>query len=73
MSIRSRQVAMTLCRELTKFTYEEIGRFLDRDHGSVISGVKAVRARCELEPSFDTIFAQIRHACEAQLARAHAA
>ena len=37
------------------FSYEEIGRLFDRDHATVISGVRAhERARAAVEPSCST-------------------
>jgi chromosomal replication initiator protein len=43
-----RQVAMWLCRELTRLSLVEIGlRFGGRDHGTVIHACKAVKNRYE--------------------------
>lgn len=43
-----RQVAMYLCR-LHKFTFLEIGLHFYKDHGTVLHGCNAVRARIETD------------------------
>ena len=40
---RPRQIAMFLCKELTSYSYPEIGRaFSNRDHTTVIHSVKTI-------------------------------
>lgn len=46
----ARQVAMYLCRVLTKHSFEQIAkRFGNRDHGTVIYACKAVKHRCDTD------------------------
>ena len=40
--VRARQVAMFICKELTHFTYPEIGRVFRRDHSTVVHGVSVI-------------------------------
>jgi chromosomal replication initiation ATPase DnaA len=42
----ARQIAMTLSREFTSLTLQEIGELFDRDHGTVHHAVEHVAARC---------------------------
>lgn len=42
-----RQVAMALCREFTEFTYQELGSYFKKDHGTIIHACKSVECRCE--------------------------
>jgi chromosomal replication initiation ATPase DnaA len=51
---RARQIAMTICSELTKYTLTEIGDAFNRDHGTVIHAQKAVSNWC----ATDTMFAE---------------
>lgn len=47
-----RQVAMCLCRELTRLPLEEIALYFGRDHGTVIHAIKAVRNRADTEAAY---------------------
>ena len=48
-----RQIAMYLAKTLTLRSYPEIGRrFGQRDHTTVISGVRKITARCVSDPAF---------------------
>ena len=48
-----RQIAMYLAKTLTLRSYPEIGRrFGQRDHTTVISGVRKITARCVSDPPF---------------------
>jgi chromosomal replication initiation ATPase DnaA len=43
--VRPRQIAMFLCRTMTKLSLSEIGkRFADRDHTTVLHAVRSVEA-----------------------------
>lgn len=58
---RTRMVAMTLCRELTRYSLESIGlAFGGMDHGTVISAAKAIGTRVELYPDFAGEVAVVR-------------
>lgn len=43
-----RQVAMALCRECTDYSLERIAAEFQRDHGTVMHAIHAVRARCDV-------------------------
>lgn len=59
-----RQVAMAICRELTRYSLEEIGRcFGGRDHGTIIHASAAVKNRMDQDQGFKAEFAAIREAC----------
>lgn len=50
----ARQAAMWLARQATQRSYAEIGRlFGNRDHTTVIHGIRAVEARMARDPEFD--------------------
>ena len=40
---RPRQIAMSLCKELTQHSYPEIGEAFDKDHTTVLHAVKKVK------------------------------
>lgn len=59
-----RQIAMFFCRELTKYSLEEIGRcFGGRDHGTVIHAINAVKKEAETEPGFAEDLKKLRLLC----------
>jgi chromosomal replication initiator protein len=41
-----RQLAMLLSRRMTKHSKQRIGHFFNRDHSTVIHGLKRARRRC---------------------------
>lgn len=45
-----RHIAMMLCQKLTLASYPEIGRAFDRDHTTIISGVRRVRGYIQERP-----------------------
>ncbi len=47
-----RQVAMTICHELTKLSYTDIGKEFDRTHATVMHNIKKMRE--EMETNLDT-------------------
>ena len=48
---RPRQIAMFLCKELTSYSYPEIGRaFGGKDHTTVIHAVKKIESMLEIDP-----------------------
>lgn len=49
-----RQDAFRMCYE-AGHTMEEIGRFFDRDHTTVLYGIRCARKRCEFSPTFSKI------------------
>lgn len=55
----ARQVAMYLCRTLTKAPYQEIGSaFGDRDHGTVMHAVRKVEEKINTDPKATS---QVKH------------
>lgn len=48
--VNPRQVAMYLARELTGQTYPAIGRVMDRDHSTIMSGVRRIAKLRETDP-----------------------
>lgn len=48
--VHPRQVAMYLARELTGQTYPAIGRVMDRDHATIMSGVRRIAKLRETDP-----------------------
>ena len=48
---RPRQIAMFLCKDLTSYSYPEIGRaFGGKDHTTVIHAVKKIESMLEIDP-----------------------
>lgn len=59
-----RQIAMFLCRELTKYSLEEIGRcFGGRDHGTVMHAISAIKDELATESGFHLELNTIRQLC----------
>lgn len=54
-----RQIAMTVCRELTSLSLPAIGRHFGRDHTTVINAVNAVNRRRAGDELFDERFTAI--------------
>ena len=51
--VEPRQIAMFLCRSLTKFSLPQIGRsFGGRDHSTVVYSIRKVESRCENDREF---------------------
>jgi chromosomal replication initiation ATPase DnaA len=62
---KARQVAMYLCRELTKHSQQEIGKcFGGRDHGTVAHAISRVTAEMQTDPLFAGDVSGVRHAAE---------
>jgi len=59
-----RQVAMVLCRELTKHAITDIGTCFNRDHGTVLHASKSITNRISSDPKFSKEFHAIREKCE---------
>jgi hypothetical protein len=54
-----RQVAMFLARDMG-FTWHEVGRAFNRDHGTAISGCERVKDRIDTEPAVASLVAVLR-------------
>ena len=46
-----RQIAAYLIRELTSYTLEDIGKYFNRDHGTISHSIKKVQRQCSCEDS----------------------
>lgn len=58
---RPRQVAMTLCRDLTPKSLPDIGlRFGGRDHTTVIHAIRTVEHLCAIDAEFEDDVAECR-------------
>jgi chromosomal replication initiator protein len=59
--VAARGLAMTLARELTTLSLEEIGRFFGgRDHSTVLHAVRSTTERIEYEPDLANVAAALR-------------
>lgn len=56
---RPRQIAMSLCKELTRHSFPEIGNAFGRDHTTVMHAVKQVRKLRETDTKIDDAYQQL--------------
>lgn len=56
----ARQLAMVVIRASTNLSLVEIGDLFNRDHGTVIHAIKAVKARAETDPGFAEIYGTLQ-------------
>lgn len=62
--VQPRMIAFYLARRLTKLSLNEIGRAVgNRDHGTVLHGVRRVRDRLEVERGFADELAAVEEKC----------
>jgi chromosomal replication initiation ATPase DnaA len=47
---RPRQIAFLLARELTNASFSKIGRHFGRDHSTIVTGLKSIKAAMEANP-----------------------
>lgn len=64
-----RQVAYALARELTEASYNQLGRFFDRDHSSILHGVRVVFGRANALPRVKVEIAPVRAEAVRRLAQ----
>lgn len=57
--VRARQAAMHIARTLTRRSLPEIARTMQRDHTTVLHGLKCVKARMESDPLYASDIALI--------------
>ena len=57
----ARHAAVYLCRMLSKKSFTDIGRFIDRDHTTCINSFQVVSRRIEIEPKYAEKIEQIRN------------
>ena len=58
---RPRQIAMFLCKELTSYSYPEIGRaFGGKDHTTVIHAVKKIESMLKIDPKLKKQFLELK-------------
>jgi len=50
--VTARLAFYLLARQLTRRSLSSIGRYIDRDHGAVLHGIRAAEARMDTQPSF---------------------
>lgn len=65
---RARRVAMYLLRTLTHASYPAIARALDRDHSTVITGVRKVTAEMATDPMMRAVVLETSQAAQMSLA-----
>lgn len=59
--VNPRQVAMYLCKELTLRSLPELGRrFGNRDHTTVLHGIRKIAARCVSSPEYAGMIAELK-------------
>lgn len=71
--VLARQVAMALCRDLTRHTFEEIGDAFFRDHNTAIWASRAIKNRCETDAPFHASFLAFKAHVRTALAQEPAA
>lgn len=60
----ARQIAMYLSKELTNYSYSEIGKvFGNRDHSTVIHAVKNIKDRISTDSGFNSNIENLKRAC----------
>ena len=62
-----RQVAYHLMKEISQDTLSAIGRVFQRDHGTILAGIRHVKDRCELEPQTAKEVAMLLETCQRRL------
>lgn len=65
--IQPRQEAMYLASVMTTRSLPEIGRQFNRDHTTVLHGLRRIKAQCEASPEYAAEIASIREAIEARV------
>jgi chromosomal replication initiation ATPase DnaA len=65
--VQPRQVAMVLCRELTKHTLQVIGQVFQRDHNTIIHATRVIGNRLQTEDGFAVEFESVRKKVRAAL------
>lgn len=58
---RARQIAMSICAELTKYTLSEIGNAFNRDHGTVIHAKNAIKNWCSIDSAFEEQYKNLKN------------
>jgi chromosomal replication initiation ATPase DnaA len=56
----ARHLAMAFCREVTPHSLTIIGQAFNRDHGTVMHAINAVRIRCEQDAAFKLVSQKLR-------------
>ena len=60
--VQARQIAIWLCREMTKSSYPDIGsKFGGKDHSTVIHSYKKIDAALQNDPKISKILDEIKH------------
>jgi hypothetical protein len=58
--VRPRQIVMYLAREMTPLSYPRIGAHFNRDHTTVLSGERRIRALIEEKPKVAAYVSEVR-------------
>jgi chromosomal replication initiation ATPase DnaA len=61
---RPRQLAFHLQRELTGAAFQEIGKWWNKDHGTVMQGIKRIKGLMETTPSLRLFVTAVRKMAE---------
>lgn len=56
----TRQIAYYLCRQLTNSSFPEIGKFFNRDHGTVIYGWRKISQRVKTDEAFKLLIRKLK-------------
>jgi hypothetical protein len=63
----ARRVAMTLTRELTLTSYNQIAHDFDRTHGAVMKAIESAEGQCATDKKFNARLGTLRAACAVKL------
>lgn len=66
--VRVRQVSMYLAHRFTAATWSDLGRWFQRDHGTIMWGVETVRNRIATQPAFNQEILALQREIESLLA-----
>jgi ribosomal protein L44E len=58
--VTARHIAMTISRQLTRYSLANLGEFFDRDHASVLTGTKKVGNLCDIDKNFKDLFNSVK-------------
>lgn len=66
--VRPRQIAMYLARDLAGLSYPKIGQYFERDHTTVIVGVRRIASLIETKPKVAAYVSELKAALRAEAA-----
>lgn len=62
-----RQIAHALCRDLTSFSFPQIGSAVNRDHTTLLNSLKRVEHYRQSDPQIDAIYKDLRSQIQSTL------